>query len=44
LRRADELEELIDGLEALDDAGRIERLCGPGDAGAVQRGRAAARG
>lgn len=44
LRRADELEELIDGLEALDDAGRIARLCGPGDAGAVQRGRAAARG
>lgn len=43
LRRADEIEALIDGLEKLDDVGRIARLCTPGEAGAIARGRRAAR-
>lgn len=45
LRRADEIEALIDGLETLADAGRIARLCMPGEAaGATRNRRAAARG
>ena len=43
LRRADEIEALIDGLEKLDDVGRIARRAQPGEAGAIARGRRAAR-
>lgn len=39
LRRADEVEALIDGLETLDDAGRIARLCMPGAAAGPARAR-----
>lgn len=43
LRRADEVEALIDGLEKFDDAGRIARLCTPGETGGLARGRRAVR-
>jgi 2-methylcitrate dehydratase PrpD len=45
LRRADEIEALIDGLETLTDAGRIGRLCLAGESAAPARTkRAAAKG
>lgn len=44
LRRADEIEALIDGLETLTDAGRIGRLCLAGEsAGPARTKRAAAK-
>ncbi|PTM39765.1 MmgE/PrpD family protein [Bosea sp. 124] len=42
LRRADEIEALIDGLETLTDAGRIGRLCLAGDGAVPARTRRAA--